>query len=526
MHINDRSYDINCGSGLQDLSWLAMTASYLYSKEVYPKGFYQPTLLMHSGDRVPHPRRRISAALNNVHEVTVILKDPSQPQSSKQLKWYKKALGESRNIMKFTIEYKPRNYDFSTGNRINASIVVKVNYIMFKELEQEFDVNLFPQNFEIELKSTDASRKNFKASIYLPFGEIKKKRLFETLNYQKDMSDSPELKELSPDEQSLIDCTLVPEPWSKKQQKEAIILEEQENKKHEEEAVRKAQEQMQRIESNPAIPVKTLYDVWPDAPSAFAPHFPLLFDIFSIYANYHLPEENMISAHDFFHFLRAFELVNDIDDMIQIIIELGDDIEAARNEVLKAKINISHFLGLLVKFAEIRNPEDTGFNILIETMSKIKAIWLQDYTKAEMLKPEISELFMENCEDLTLKYLSKATRVEGVMVDLKIADFIAMVLECEALVGLTSYEKVKQISEDTLFFSSFKDSQMLYADFLENLVRLTQTIPFNEDEITQNFENQSETVILAEKLNSIIKILCGGKPPASAGSRGISRGKS
>ena len=304
-------------------------------------------------------------------------------------------------------------------------------------------------------------------------------------------------------------------------------VEKEEQGKREEEAVKKAQEQMQRIESNPAAPVKTLYDVWPDAPSALASHFPLLYDVFSMYANYHLPDEDMMSAHDFFHFLRAFDLVNDSDDLIQIIIELGEDIENARNEALKAKIPLNDFLVLLVKFAEIRNPEDTGFNNLIDAMSKSKAIWLQDYVKAEMIKPEISELFMENSEDLTNKYMSKASRVEGTVVDMKINDFIAMVLECEQLAEVSEFvnpEKLKQLCEDTLFFSSFKDSSILYPDFLENLVRLAQVVPFNEEEILQAFANQSETVILAEKLNSIIRILCGSKPPFSAGSRGVSRG--
>ena len=476
---------------------------------------------------VPHPRQRISSALKYQNVVTVVLKDPSQPQPLEHVEWYKNALGENRNIMKLEIYYSPKNYDFSAGNRQHASIVAKYSYNMFKELEHEFDPTLFPPNSEVELRPNDYTRKSFSNIVYLPFGEVKKIRIFETQINQREPSDNPDLKELPTDEQAAMGFILIPEPWSKKQQKEAMILEEQEHRKREEEAVKKAQEQMQRIEANPTAPVKTLYDVWPDAPSALAPHFPLLFDAFSIYANFHLPEEDMMSAHDFFHFLRAFELVHDTEDMIQVILELGEDIEAARSETLKARISLSHFLALLVKFGEIRNPEDTGFNRLIEIMSKSKAMWLQDYVKSEMIKPEISELFMENSEDLTIKYLSKASKVEGVMVDLRINDFIAMVLDCEQFADLADVinaERIKQISDDTLFFSSFKDSQMLYADFLENLVRLAQAVPFNEEEILQAFANQSETVILAEKLHSIIRILCGGKAPASAGSRGISRG--
>ena len=523
--INDRTYDINCGSGNQDLAWLAMSAAYLYGKEVYPRGCYQPTLLIKSESRPPHPRSRISFALKDGEEVTVILKDPAQPQPKKHVKWYKNAYGENRNKMKVEFRYSPKNINFNTGNRLNATLYFKYSYTMFKELEDEFDSSLFPASKELELKP-DEKRENFTRKIYLPYGEMKKLKICESYPQYRESPDGVELKDVPLDKLDIADFLLTPEPWSKKLQKEAMIKEEQEHKKREEEAIKKAQEQVQRVESNPAVPVKTLYDVWPDAPSALAPHFPLLYDVFSIYANFHLPDEDMMSAHDFFHFLRAFELIADSDDLIQIIIELGDDIESARIEVLKPKITLSHFLVLLVKFAEIRNPEDTAFNNLIEAMSKSKVVWLQDFVKAEIIKPEISELFMENCEDLVIRYMSKATRVEGIALDMKVNDFISMVLECEQLNDVINQEQLKRICDDTLFFSTFKDSQILYPDFLENLVRLAQIVPFNEDEIKQAFSNQSDTVILAEKLHSIIRILCGNKaPPSATGSRGLSRGK-
>jgi hypothetical protein len=522
VEIKGKVYEIGCGTGWQDLAWLALSACYLYGKETYPRGFHQPTLLLYREDIVPHPRSRINASLHDGDEVSVILRDPSQPQPKKHQKWYKRAFGEDRNIMKFEIRYFPKTIDFASVIRTNSVVYAVFNFTMFPELEEDFKYSNYQSSYKIELKPKDKARREFSAKIFLPFGENTKIRLCD-VTPQKDV-ENPDPKDLPQEEQNCWSLTRTPEPWSKSQQKEEMKKEEKEHGKREEEAMKKAQEQMQRIEANPATPIKTLYDVWPDAPSALAPHFPMLYDVFSIYANYHLPEEDMISAHDFFHFLRTFDLVTDSDDMIQIILELGDDIEGPRAEVLKPKISITLFLILLVKFAEIRNPEDTGFNNLIEKMTESKAIWLQDYVKAQIIKPDISELFMENCEDLTIKYLSKATRVEGIVVDLKINDFISMVMDCEQLTDFVNPEKLKQICEDTLFFNSFKDSQILYADFLENLVRLAQAVPFNEEEISQNFANQTETVILAEKLHSIIRILCGTKAPPSAGSRGFSRG--
>jgi hypothetical protein len=210
---------------------------------------------------------------------------------------------------------------------------------------------------------------------------------------------------------------------------------------------------------------------------------------------------------------------------MQKIIELRDDIDSAKNEIVKARISLSHFLVLLVKFAEIRNPEDTGFANLMETIGKSKAIWLQDFIKSEMVKPQLSEIFMENVEELSAKYLAEASPAEGIVRNLSIQSFFNMVASHKELREVVNYDKVKQICEDTLFFSSFKDYQMLYVDFLENLVRLAQSSPFDEEEIMQKFANESETVILAEKLQSVVSILLKSEQQESGGSRGYSRGK-
>jgi hypothetical protein len=161
----------------------------------------------------------------------------------------------------------------------------------------------------------------------------------------------------------------------------------------------------------------------------------------------------------------------------------------------------------------------------METISKSKAIWLQDFIKSEMIKPQLSEIFMENVEELTIKYMTDASPSEGIVRNLSIQSFFNMITSHKELREVVNYDKVKQICEDTLFFSSFKDYQMLYVDFLENLVRLAQTSPFDEEEIMQKFANESETVILAEKLQSVISILLKTEQQESGGSRGFSRGK-
>jgi hypothetical protein len=252
----------------------------LYGKEAYPKGFHQPTLLSTVTGRVPHPRRRISNSLKDGDEVIVTLRDPSQPQPKQHVKWYKNAYGENRNIMKCAFTYKTKNIDFNAAARQNATVIVKFLYTMNKELKNEFDEDKYPQNQILELRPTEKNRKTFTGKRSLPFGEAKKIKVYEILPQQLEMSDNPEPRELNPEEQYNLETLIMPEPWSKSQQKQAMILEEQEHKRREEEAVKKAQEQIQRVDANPAMPAKTLYDVWPDAPAALAPHFPLFYDYF------------------------------------------------------------------------------------------------------------------------------------------------------------------------------------------------------------------------------------------------------
>ncbi|CAG9333074.1 unnamed protein product [Blepharisma stoltei] len=523
VHIKEQVYEVNCGSGIQDLAWLALSAAFLYGKEAYPKGQYIPTYLCNVDGAAHHPRWRINIALHDGDEVFVTLRDLTQPPNPKYIEWYDQAFGSQRNIMSCKFLFRPTKTDFTISNRQHSIVLVKFTYTIFKELEKEFSEEV-QGNREVELYPVDLARKEFRGELNLPFGEVKIMKVCEVSPQRENENSEP--RELGNDEKINVSIGLFPDPWSKKKHKEAMIQEEQEQRKKEEEALKKAQEQLQQEETQPNIPVKTLYDVWPDAPASLAAHFPLLYDVFTLYTYFHLPDEEMISAHDFFHILRTFDLITDSDEIVQTVIEFGDDLDNAMTDVLAPTISLQMFLLLLVRFSEFKHPEDTGYITVIETIAKSKAVWLQDYVKSELLKPEIFELFMENADFLVTKYMVKATPSQGIRIELKVQDFINLIMESEQLAEVITKDNLQQLCEDTLFFSSAKDSQMLFPDFLETLVRLAQTVPFNEEEIEQALANQPETVVLAEKLHSVIRILCGpGTRTPSISSRGNSRGK-
>ena len=51
-----RTYDIQCGTGNQFISWLATAACLRFGQDHYPNGIYIPNLLKKASGSVPHPR--------------------------------------------------------------------------------------------------------------------------------------------------------------------------------------------------------------------------------------------------------------------------------------------------------------------------------------------------------------------------------------------------------------------------------------------------------------------------------------
>ena len=51
-----RSYDIQCGTGSQYISWLATAACLRFGQDHYPNGIYVPNMLIKPDEEIPHPR--------------------------------------------------------------------------------------------------------------------------------------------------------------------------------------------------------------------------------------------------------------------------------------------------------------------------------------------------------------------------------------------------------------------------------------------------------------------------------------
>ena len=152
-----RTYKIDCGRGNQFVYWLATTACMLFGQEHYPPGIYIPNLLTKEDvSIIPHPRydilipiliryfrKRIHQSFSDGDVAIVTLKNRSKPQTEDEQDWYEKAFGKKRNIMKFTLLYKPLTEQIKKGN---FEFFIKVKYQMFPEMEDEYN----PSDYQTE----------------------------------------------------------------------------------------------------------------------------------------------------------------------------------------------------------------------------------------------------------------------------------------------------------------------------------------------------------------------------------------
>lgn len=517
--IKDKAVPISCGAANQDLAWLSLAACYEYGKIAFPKGNYLPSLLMTLEGDIPHPRKLISQVLSDGQEVVVLLKDPKQEVTEDQVEWYSQAFGPLRNMMMAKFTYVPFKIDFR--EQPNVRVGLKVLYQMFSELTDEFSREEFPERMNLLLDPIDDSKKTFIKDLLLPYGDIIKVRAYvEILN----RSDGPEVQDLGESEQQRVSYYTIPEPLSQAKRQILEREEEEAHRKREDEVARVAQEQLMAAKMPMQMPARTLQDIWPAAPDRLSRHFPMLYDIFIIYANFHFPEEDQefISAHDLFHLFRTFELVTDREDLFNSVLELEGLFEDALDTVLRPLISLQKYLEILVGLAKWRSASDEALDSVIEKLSASKMLWMQDTIKSEMLKPELSELFMDNSDLLSGLYSSFCVPSETVKQEMKAEDFARCINSNAMLQEVVTVEMLESVVDDTLSFSTAGEgSGLYYVDFLEALIRLATVVPFSEEDIQKAMVDQPDTILIAEKVHSIVRLVCGSniRTPSNA-SRG------
>ena len=56
VYINNKPYEIDCDTGIQDIAWLSLSACYLYGQETYPITTYLPIMARNKKGQELHPK--------------------------------------------------------------------------------------------------------------------------------------------------------------------------------------------------------------------------------------------------------------------------------------------------------------------------------------------------------------------------------------------------------------------------------------------------------------------------------------
>ncbi len=198
----------------------------------------------------------------------------------------------------------------------------------------------------------------------------------------------------------------------------------------------------------------------------------------------------MITAHDFYHFMRTFDLVAGKSDFIQALNELEPTMGISKTQPLSVKhgIDLTKFLKLITNIGQWRNVDDVegALEAIVDKFRETKALWEHETVKSDMIKPEVSELLMDNDDVLLKKYIEVASESQDMEFEMRPDAFVHMTEEADLISEDVTKEKIYKIIEDTLAFSRAPEFEsLLYFDFVETLIRLAKILPFNEDEVAQ-----------------------------------------
>ena len=114
-------------------------------------------------------RVRVNEEFKDGEECTVTLKDRFKEQDEDEKLWYDRAFGPLRNIMKIKLLFRP------PVEKVKPNMwhfFAKVNYTMFPEMGEEFDVNHYPTSdlYLLEVDNEDPELPEYYLELDRPYG--------------------------------------------------------------------------------------------------------------------------------------------------------------------------------------------------------------------------------------------------------------------------------------------------------------------------------------------------------------------
>lgn len=174
VYINNKPYEIDCDTGIQDIAWLSLSACYLYGQETYPISTYLPIMARNKKGQELHPKLVILQNQQLIgEEITVKVKKKYGTIGSELTKeeeeWYYNAFGEGRFMQTVSVYLKP-------VNEIKKDNKFKLEY----NFEIEENISLFFPEFKdklyFELEETERKGEFF-GERKIPFGKMKLEKI-------------------------------------------------------------------------------------------------------------------------------------------------------------------------------------------------------------------------------------------------------------------------------------------------------------------------------------------------------------
>lgn len=451
----EKSYEINCGAGKQQIYWIGMEAAKRYGKEHYPRGVYLPDLVFMKGKDnqkvIPHPRLRICDEIPDGSCIYVVLKNRSKTQSKEERWWSDRAFGYLRNMSEVQVQYRP-SFDALRRNKVRIFLELRIE--VFEELRHEFPEDKCPlvQEFELLNTAEEGEENLFEAKLELPWGEVKVHEL-------SGIPPGGDKTKIDAKEFSEVKMTFLPKPISAKEQLELDLLDKKEHLKKEKEyrlqqklleeqkAKQVAEKEAQRrrlqeighrlevlwnsIDSKFLSPPADMSDELPEeerereASECLAictTFFEDLLEMFEFYAATHSQvfkkrDNLLITLQGFLHFLKAGRLAKSKEELGLLLSHMESAVPTPIADSLNVAngINFAQFLEAVMRVAYARHLEN-GAGIaknlqhaLQDATMEIRNRRREDELFNDLIGLKYSRIFRENYDFLAGLFAKHAT---------------------------------------------------------------------------------------------------------------------
>jgi len=110
VNIREKTYEIDCDIGTQDIAWLALAACYMYGEEFFPVTKFLPCMATNKDGEILHPRINIYKYHKTLigDEINVKIKPAASDNfmnefDKNDMKWCKQAFYEEKFFMDIVI---------------------------------------------------------------------------------------------------------------------------------------------------------------------------------------------------------------------------------------------------------------------------------------------------------------------------------------------------------------------------------------------------------------------------------------